>query len=229
MITDNAFELEKVNSYYAVIDYEGGSGNETVSGYYYTTSDAEEIDFQLDETLWLDKTEHTITVTIPFANVELEEGDYLYVSLTLSDQGCEDIDMSGEYIEEPEEEPVPECPNPEANEFNLQKSANGYFADIAYTGGSGNETVSGYYTIGEPHINLVDGESVVLNREDHTISVLIPASVVLNPGQTLEVYLTLSDDNCNPLTISPLLFAQASAKLARLARTAKTVLRQAFL
>ncbi len=203
-ITDNAFELEKVNSYYAVIDYEGGSGNETVSGYYYTTSDAEEIDFQLDETLWLDKTEHTITVTIPFANVELEEGDYLYVSLTLSDQGCDDIDMLGEYYEEPEEEPVPECPNPESTELDLVK-VNSYYVQIPYTGGSGNETVSGVYFIGEvmgETNNPLNNQSLVLDKTNKTITVSIPfTEVTLNPGQTIGVVLTLSDDNCNPMTI----------------------------
>ena len=204
MITDNAFELEKVNSYYAVIDYEGGSGNETVSGYYYTTSDAEEIDFQLDETLWLDKTEHTITVTIPFANVELEEGDYLYVSLTLSDQGCDDIVMLGEYYEEPEEEPIPECPNPESTELDLEK-VNSYYVQIPYTGGSGNETVSGVYFIGEVmgETNYpLNNQTLVLDKTNKTITVSIPfTQVTLNPGQTIGVVLTLSDGDCNPMTI----------------------------
>ncbi len=204
MITDNVFGLEKVNSYYAVIDYEGGSGNETVSGYYYTTSNTEEIDFQLNETLWLDKTEHTITVTIPFANVELEEGEYLYVSLTLSDQGCEDIDMSGEYFEEPEEEPVPECPNTEYTELDLEKG-NSYYVQIPYTGGSGNETVSGVYFIGEvmgETNNPLNNQSLVLDKTNKTITVSIPfTEVTLNPGQTLGVVLTLSDDNCDGVTI----------------------------
>ena len=204
MITDNVFGLEKGNSYYAVIDYEGGSGNETVSGYYYTTSNTEEIDFQLNETLWLDKTEHTITVTIPFANVELEEGEYLYVSLTLSDQGCEDIDMSGEYFEEPEEEPVPECPNTEYTELDLEKG-NSYYVQIPYTGGSGNETVSGVYFIGEvmgETNNPLNNQSLVLDKTNKTITVSIPfTEVTLNPGQTLGVVLTLSDDNCDGVTI----------------------------
>ncbi|MCR4737964.1 MAG: fibrobacter succinogenes major paralogous domain-containing protein [Bacteroidales bacterium] len=204
-ITDDAFELEKVNSnYYAVIDYEGGSGNETVSGSYHTSSDDEEIDLQLNETLWLDKTEHTITVTIPFANVELEEGDYLYVSLTLSDQGCEDIVMSGEYFEEPEEEPVPECPNTEYPELDLEKG-NSYYVQIPYTGGSGNETVSGVYFIGEvmgETNNPLNNQSLVLDKTDKTITVSIPfTEVTLNPGQTLGVVLTLSDDNCDGVTI----------------------------
>ncbi|MBR5919905.1 MAG: hypothetical protein IKZ56_01925 [Bacteroidales bacterium] len=204
MITDNVFGLEKVNSnYYAVIDYEGGSGNETVSGSYHTSSDAEEIDLQLNETLWLDKTEHTITVTIPFANVELEEGEYLYVSLTFSDQGCEDIDMSGEYFEEPEEEPVPECPNTEYTELNLEK-VNSYYVQIPYTGGSGNETVSGVYFIGEVmgETNPLDNQFLVLDKTEKTITVSIPFTVVtLDPGQSLGVVLTLSDDNCDDVTI----------------------------
>jgi uncharacterized protein (TIGR02145 family) len=205
MITDNAFELEEVNSnYYAVIDYEGGSGNETVSGSYHTSSDDEEIDLQLNETLWLVKTEHTITVTIPFANVELEEGEYLYVSLTLSDQGCEDIDMSGEYFEEPEEEPVPECPNTEYTELDLEK-VNSYYVQIPYTGGSGNETVSGVYFIGEVmgETNYpLNNQSLVLDKTEKTITVSIPfTQVTLNPDQTIGVVLTLSDGDCNPMTI----------------------------
>ncbi len=205
MITDNVFGLEEVNSnYYAVIDYEGGSGNETVSGSYHTSSDAEEIDLQLNETLWLDKTEHTITVTIPFADVEIEEGEYLYVSLTLSDQGCEDIDMSGEYFEEPEEEPVPECPNTEYTELDLEKG-NSYYVQIPYTGGSGNETVSGVYFIGEvmgETNNPLNNQSLVLDKTNKTITVSIPlAEVTLDPGQSLGVVLTLSDDNCDGVTI----------------------------
>ena len=158
----------------------------------------------MNETLWLDKTEHTITVTIPFADVEIEEGDYLYVSLTLSDQGCDNINMFGEYFEEPEEEPVPECPNTEYTELDLEKG-NSYYVQIPYTGGSGNETVSGVYFIGEvmgETNNPLNNQSLVLDKTNKTITVSIPlAEVTLDPGQSLGVVLTLSDDNCDGVTI----------------------------
>ena len=102
------------------------------------------------------------------------------------------------------EEPVPECPNTEYTELDLEKG-NSYYVQIPYTGGSGNETVSGVYFIGEvmgETNNPLNNQSLVLDKTNKTITVSIPlAEVTLDPGQSLGVVLTLSDDNCDGVTI----------------------------
>ncbi|MBR6175398.1 MAG: hypothetical protein IKQ52_07430 [Bacteroidales bacterium] len=95
---NTTFQVQKTNGYYAAIQYEGGSDNETISGYYTTTTNNTQTALQAGETVEIYKTNHTILVGIPFADVTLNPGESITVTLTLSDGDCEPQTMVGTYV-----------------------------------------------------------------------------------------------------------------------------------
>ena len=106
-----------------------------------------------------------------------------------------------EYTVSGGETPTTECPTFLSGETELEASDSKYIALISYSGGSGNETVSGSYTVANDEISLVLDQTLFINRTSKQVSVEIAQSAVsLNVGDDLLVEVTLTDGTCTQST-----------------------------
>ena len=108
---------------------------------------------------------------------------------------------SEEYTYTTEVAPSTECPTFISGETELQASDSKYIALISYTGGSGNETVSGSYTVANDETQLVLGQTLFIDPTTTKVRVEIAQSAVsLTAGDQLFVEITLTDGTCTQST-----------------------------
>ena len=98
-----------------------------------------------------------------------------------------------EYTVSGGETPTTECPTFLSGETELEASDSKYITLISYSGGSGNETVSGSYTVANDETQLVLGQTLLfIDRTSKQVRVEIAQSAVsLNAGEDLLVEITV--------------------------------------
>ena len=108
---------------------------------------------------------------------------------------------SEEYTYTTEVAPSTECPTFLSGETELEVSDSKYIALISYSGGSGNETVSGSYTVANDETQLVLGQTLFIDPTTTQVRVEIAQSAVsLTAGDQLFVEVTLTDGTCTQST-----------------------------
>ena len=117
---------------------------------------------------------------------------------------CTNVTNNGnpvEYTVSGGETPTTDCPTFIIGETELQASDSKYIALISYTGGSGNETVSGKYTVANVETPLALDQTLFINRTNRQVRVEIEQSAVsLTAGDQLFVEITLTDGTCTQST-----------------------------
>ena len=199
-VNSNQFEVTLVDGVYtAEIPFEGTIEGMSVTGVYFLTPyNASPNKQYFDGSMYDVTANHIVLIHIPEnaygLPVPLGDGQAIEFHISLGHGDCYPVSASGTY----EAPATTECPIPDGGDFDITIDNDNYYAEISYTGGSGNEEVSGFYIISDGLEIGLHPYELMIDPAQQKIIVSIPTDIVsLDPGENLYVTIIINDgDMC---------------------------------